>query len=142
MEYKYGKYTFFDLLVMINTHYFPNDILGKNVRENDESQLQIYNKLLENYFNKLNTNISLDEIIELSLNLTGYLWLHQPFYDGNTRTFHHFLKLVFLQLKYHLNFLENDKTDRIIPLFYDDNQKCIQNDIDNLKRRLTKINNG
>lgn len=139
MKYTAGKYKYFDLLVTINNHYFPNNNFGDNVRENDKKYLTLYNKLLEDFFHKLRNFNSLDEIIKLSLNLTGYLWFQQPFFDGNTRTLKSFLKLVFKHLNYDLNVNKIDNDKCVIPLFYYDDEECTQNEINNFKRRLTKI---
>lgn len=139
MKYTAGKYKYFDLLVTINNHYFPNDNFGDNVRENDEKYLALYNNLLEDFFHKLRNFNSLDEFIELSLNITGYLWLQQPFFDGNTRTLKSFLKLTFKNLNYDLNVNIIDDDRHIIPLFYYDDEKCTEIEINNFKRRLTKI---
>jgi len=142
MQYIYGKYKYFDLLVLINNHYFPSDNFGENVRDLDEKSLLLYNKLLEDFFNKFKTNISFDEIIESSLNLTGYIWLQQPFFDGNTRTLQRFLKLVFRTLEYNLDLNKENDSSFIIPLFYFEDETCTQYDIDKFKRRLTKVNNS
>lgn len=142
MQYIQGKYKYFDLLVIINNRYFPNDDFGDNVRDLDENSLLLYNSLIENFFNLLKTNISFEKIIEAALNLTGYIWLKQPFFDGNTRTLQRFLKLVFRELQYNLNYQFQDNFERFLPVFYYEDEKCTQYDIDKLKRRLTKIDNS
>ena len=136
MKYKLGKYQYFDFLVLLNNHYLNMKRIGDNVREQDEDTLNLYNLLLENFFKNLNSTNSIEEIIELSLNLTGFLWYRQPFYDANTRTLHIFLNLLFKELNYKINAETNVS---VLPLFYSDIDRCDKKDIDDFKRCLTRI---
>lgn len=135
--YQLGKYKYFDFLVEINNHYLQEVPTGTNVRESNEANLNLLNTLLEEFFDNLSLANSLDEIITLSLNLAGFFVLRQPFYDGNSRTMKAFLVLVFKQYHYKIK-LPKDNEQLIIPLFYYDNEKCTNTNIENFKRLLIK----
>jgi len=134
MEYKLGKFRYFDYLVVINQHYFKKTLPNFNVRVTDIEDIIYYNEIIKSFFYELSIETDINKIIEISLNLTGFLWFRQPFFDGNTRTLKRFLQLVFNIIHYEVSF---SKKDTIIPVFYSDNETCTHDDILKLKRRLT-----
>lgn len=136
--YKFGNYKYFDFLVSVNYKICDFHIIGENVRETDINEIAFYNQLLEDFFTKLNENPELDKIIESSLNLTGFLWLRQPFYDGNTRTLRILLKTIFNSIDYNLDLSNEEKEKSVIPLFYNEDETCTPKHITYLKRKLTK----
>ena len=137
-KYTLGKYKYFDFLVLINSYFFPSIHIGENMRGLTIDDIEIFDKKLKDFFIAINSTDDLKEISRLSLNLTGYFWLIQPFGDGNTRTMRSFLYFIFSQLNYKLdlNFESNDYP--IIPIFYTEDEECVENDINNLIKRLTK----
>ena len=137
MEYKIGKYKYFDILVYINMHYFPSE-LGENIREDNEFALALYNQLLEDFFMQILSEIELNEVCRKILDLTGFIWYRQPFFDGNTRTLRVFIKLIFYLFDYDID-LQSKEYEQFIPIFYQEDEKCDNHDIEKLKRRLTKI---
>ena len=134
--YKLGIYKHFDFLVLINHYYLKDLELGENVRNFTEQELRQFDQKISIFFDQIAYENNLDKIIELILNLTGYLWLMQPFYDANTRTLNRFIKLYFKQLNYHLEYCDTNHT--FIPLFYEEDEKCIPRDIQKLKLELIK----
>lgn len=138
MEYIVGKYKHFDFLVLINSHYL-HMVPGTNVRIDTQEEYILCNQILEDFFDNLVMANTIEEVIELALNLTGFFWYRQPFFDGNTRTLRKFLELLFKELKYHVDLTYKESDRPIIPIFYGDEESCNTNDINNLKRRLTKL---
>ena len=104
----------------------------KIISKEDASFSSVITGDLDYYTNNLN------DISRLSLNLTGYFWMVQPFGDGNTRTLRSFLYFIFSQLNYKLDLTFEPNDVPIIPIFYDEDEECVENDINNLIRRLTK----
>lgn len=137
-KYQLGKYKYFDLLVLINSYFFPSIPIGENMRGLTEDEFKIFDEKLKSFFDTISNTNNLNDISRLSLNLTGYFWMVQPFGDGNTRTLRSFLYFIFSQLNYKLDLTFEPNDVPIIPIFYDEDEKCVENDINNLIRRLTK----
>lgn len=137
-NYTLGKYKYFDFLVLINSYFFPSIHIGENMRGLTNENFEKFDKKLKDFFEAINSTNDLKEIARLSLNLSGYFWVIQPFCDGNTRTMRSFLYFIFSQLNYKLNLDFESNDYPIIPIFYKEDEECIENDIDNLMRRLTK----
>ncbi len=137
-KYKLGKYKYFDFLVLINSYYFPSIPIGENMRNLTISEFKSFDEKIKNFVTTINNTDDLKEISRLALNLTGYIWLMQPFGDGNTRTLRTFLYFIFSQLNYKLDLTFESNDLPIIPIFYFEDEECIENDITNLIRRLTK----
>lgn len=133
MEYKLGTFKYFDYLVLINQYFFKKNLPNFNLRVTNIKDIIYYNELIKSFFQQLSCENDINRIIEISLNLTGFLWFRQPFFDGNTRTLKRFLKLIFNTLHYEIYFSKNDI---IIPAFCSDDETCTQQDILKLKRRL------
>ena len=137
-NYTLGKYKYFDFLVLINSSFFPSIPIGENMRELSEEDFKFFDKKLQKFFDSINSTNDLNEIARLSLNLTGYFWLIQPFSDGNTRTLRSFLYFIFSKLNYLLNLVFESNDHPIIPIFYTEDEECVEKDINNLIRRLKK----
>lgn len=134
-SYKLDKYKYFDILILINNFYLKEKDQKFNLRVKNINDIILYNFLIENFFIQCSIEKNIDKIIEYSLNLCGYLWFKQPFYDGNTRTLKKFLQLFFSTSHYSLTISRNDL---IIPCFCNDNDFCTYDDIIKLKRLLKK----
>lgn len=134
MKYKLGIFKYFDYLVLINQYFLKKDFPNFNLRITDIEEINYYNEKIKSFFKQLSEETDINKIIETSLNLTGFLWFRQPFFDGNTRTLKRFLQLIFKTLHYEIYFSKNDI---IIPIFYSENETCSQDDVLKLKRRLT-----
>lgn len=132
-NYKTGKYLFFDLLVYIHK---TLDIETTGIRSM-EKDIYLYDILIKNFFIEINDENNIDVIIEKILNLCGFLWLMQPFYDGNTRTLIIFMNSILKEFNYKINL--NYPFGQIIPLFYEENERCNHNDIERAKKMI--INN-
>lgn len=137
-KYTLGKYKYFDFLVLINSYYFPSIPLGENMRRITEDEFKVFDEKLKTFFEAISNTHDLNEIVRLSLNLTGYFWLIQIFGDGNTRTLRSFLYFVFSELGYKIDLEVSNGDLPIIPIFYEETEECIENDISNLIRRLIK----
>lgn len=140
-KYTLGKYKYFDFLVLINSYFFPSIPIGENMRRITEDEFNLFDEKIKSFFDAISNTDDLEEISRLALNLTGYFWMIQPFGDGNTRTLRSFLYFIFSRLNYRLDLTFESKGLPIIPIFYTEDEECIETDIKNLMRRLTKKSN-
>ena len=134
-KYEFGKFIYFDYLVFINSCNFQNLQKNYNIRC-DLNEIILYNNLIKTFFKETENEQNIDKIIEKALNLVGFLWFRQPFFDGNTRTLRNFLQIFFCSINYKFEILPNEY---FIPIFYSDDEKCNNDNILKIKRRLTKL---
>lgn len=131
-NYTFGKYLYFDYLIKINYQFFNEEEIGFNIREINDETLKNIDDKLEILFN----NNSFDEKITNLCNTIGYIWLIQPFKDGNTRTLLIFMKEYLNNMGYSINL--NDK-ENIFPTFYYEDEKCSKEYLNKIKKRIKKI---
>lgn len=135
-NYRTGVYLFFDLLVYTHLDACPEMPDTDFVRLSDE-EVYKYDKFIKFFLADIEDLDNIDELIRKILNFAGTLWLVQPFYDGNTRTIVRFITLVLRRFNYKIN---SDLNSNIIPIFYDENETCNDKKVEDLKRKLQKIN--
>ena len=136
MKYNLNQYFFLDILVKINAR-LMNTTVDDALRIKDEATWQDIDNRIKEIFSIDNEIVDIDIIIECILNLTGYLKLIQPFYDGNNRTLSCFLKMFFALINYDIDTNIN-KHSTLIPIFYEEDEQCLDYHINNFKKRLTK----
>ena len=135
-RYRFGKYPYFDKLVYIHNTTCKDITLA--IIRSSELEIKQYNDILKNFFEEVLNNEDLDFILDKLLNLCGYLWMSQPFYDGNTRTIISFMKFILKKINYDIDFNDNSIE---IPLFYEEKDKCNEQQMLKLKKILIRNSN-
>ena len=52
-KYQLGKYKYFDLLVLINSYFFPSIPIGENMRGLTEDEFKIFDEKLKSFFDTI-----------------------------------------------------------------------------------------
>lgn len=132
MNILHNKYPYFATLTEINNIFIPNST-NFNIREFSEDRLQLYEDILTDLFFKIDTIESQDELLTSILTTVSIIIFSQPFCDGNSRTAKTFLNILLTNLGYKFSY---DFDSFIIPIFYNEDEKC---DVEDLKKFKNKV---
>lgn len=124
------KYPHFSKLIEINTSYFKDKTNNIRLYEEDIEYLE---ELLNNLWKSIETK-NINYILSTLLTTTGKILYLQPFYDGNSRTLKTYISIILNNLGYSISYNNNDF---IIPMLLE-NECCNNEEINNLKKKLTK----
>lgn len=128
----HNKYPYFSNLIEINHKFIPSS-KNFNIREFSEDRLQLYEDILTDLFFKIDTIESQDELLTSILTTVSIIIFSQPFCDGNSRTAKTFLNILLTNLGYKFSY---DFDSFIIPIFYNEDEKC---DVEDLKKFKNKV---
>ncbi len=128
----HNKYPYFSNLIGINHKFIPSS-KNFNIREFSEDRLQLYEDILTDLFFKIDTIESQDELLTSILTTVSIIIFSQPFCDGNSRTAKTFLNILLTNLGYKFSY---DFDSFIIPIFYNEDEKC---DVEDLKKFKNKV---